>query len=108
MYAGPVYVYATGSKQHLYVSDPKLLKELKLQNYMDLGVPRYLSKPFQPLIGDSIIRANGQDFAYQKKVIAPEFFLNKVKVICSQSILIPYPIVYNYVRISLSLITCYI
>lgn len=102
MYAGPVYVYATGSKQHLYVSDPKLLKELKLQNYMDLGVPRYLSKPFQPLIGDSIIRANGQDFAYQKKVIAPEFFLNKVKVICSQSILIPYPIVYNYVRISLS------
>ncbi|PQQ09441.1 cytochrome P450 714A1-like [Prunus yedoensis var. nudiflora] len=76
---GPVYVYATGSKQHLYVSDPKLLKELKLQNYMDLGVPRYLSKPLQPLIGDSIIRANGQDFAYQKKVIAPEFFLNKVK-----------------------------
>ncbi|BFG36649.1 hypothetical protein CerSpe_229240 [Prunus speciosa] len=76
---GPVYVYATGSKQHLYVSDPKLLKELKLQNYMDLGVPRYLSKPLQPLIGDSIIRANGQDFAYQNKVIAPEFFLNKVK-----------------------------
>lgn len=95
-------MYATGSKQHLYVSDPKLLKELKLQNYMDLGVPRYLSKPLQPLIGDSIIRANGQDFAYQKKVIAPEFFLNKVKVIYSQSILITYPIVYNYLRVYLS------
>nr|XP_028957184.1 cytochrome P450 714A1-like [Malus domestica] len=76
---GPVYMYSTGSKQHMYVSDPKLLKELKLQNYMDLGVPKYLSKPLLPLIGNSIIRANGQDFAYQKKLIAPEFFLNKVK-----------------------------
>lgn len=68
----------------MYVSDPKLLKELKLQNYMDLGVPKYLSKPLLPLIGNSIIRANGQDFAYQKKLIAPEFFLNKVKVIYTQ------------------------
>lgn len=77
-------MYSMGSKQHMYVSDPKLLKELKLQTYMELGTPKYLRKPLLPLIGNSIIRANGQDFAYQKKLIAPEFVLNKVKVIYTE------------------------
>ncbi|PQQ09439.1 cytochrome P450 714A1 [Prunus yedoensis var. nudiflora] len=76
---GQVYMYSTGSKQHLYVSDPKLLRELKLHNSLDLGRPTYLSKPMQPLLGDSVIRANGEEWAYQKKLIAPEFFLDKVK-----------------------------
>ncbi|CAL9003080.1 unnamed protein product [Prunus brigantina] len=76
---GQVYMYSTGSKQHLYVSDPKLLRELKLHNSLDLGRPTYLSKPMQPLLGDSVIRANGEEWAYQKKIIAPEFFLDKVK-----------------------------
>lgn len=80
IYAGQVYMYSTGSKQHLYVGDPKLLRELKLHNSLDLGRPTYLSKPMQPLLGDSVIRANGEEWAYQKKIIAPEFFLDKVKV----------------------------
>lgn len=75
-----MYTYSTGTNQHLYVSDPNLLRELKLQNTLDLGKPTYLGKPLQPLLGDGIIRSNGQHWASQKKVIAPEFFLNKVKV----------------------------
>lgn len=75
-----MYMYSTGTNQHLYVSDPNLLRELKLLNTLDLGKPTYLGKPLQPLLGDGIIRSNGQHWANQKKIIAPEFFLNKVKV----------------------------
>lgn len=73
-------MYSTGSKQHLYVSDPKLLRELKLHNSLGLGRPTYLSKAMQPLLGNGLIRANGHEWAYQRKLIAPEFFLDKVKV----------------------------
>ncbi|KAK4582118.1 hypothetical protein RGQ29_025332 [Quercus rubra] len=76
---GPVYMYSTGSKQHMYVSEPELLKELGLIKSLDLGRPSYLAGAFQPLLGDGIIRANGSNWAYQRKLIAPEFFLNKVK-----------------------------
>lgn len=79
-YAGSVYMYSTGSKQHMYVSDPKLIRELKLHNSLDLGRPTYLSKSMQPLLGNGVIRANGHEWAYQKKLIAPEFYLDKVKV----------------------------
>ncbi|KAK7837283.1 cytochrome p450 714a1 [Quercus suber] len=76
---GPVYMYSTGSKQHMYVSEPELLRELGLIKSLDLGRPSYLAGAFQPLLGDGIIRANGNNWAYQRKLIAPEFFLNKVK-----------------------------
>ncbi|XP_061988862.1 cytochrome P450 714A1-like [Rosa rugosa] len=75
---GPIYMYSTGSKQHLYVSDPNLLRGIKQHNTLDLGKPTYLGKPLQPLLGDGIVRSNGQHWANQKKIIAPEFFLNKV------------------------------
>ncbi|KAK9927635.1 hypothetical protein M0R45_024811 [Rubus argutus] len=76
---GPKYMYSAGTNQHLYVSDANLLRELKLLNTLDLGKPTYLGRPLQPLLGDGIIRSNGQHWANQKKIIAPEFFLNKVK-----------------------------
>ena len=79
--AGPVYMYSTGSKQHLYVSRPDILRELSLHMSLDLGKPSYLSETFQPLLGDGIIKANGNNWIYQRKLIAPEFFINKVKVI---------------------------
>uniref|UniRef100_A0A7N2M583 Cytochrome P450 714A1 n=1 Tax=Quercus lobata TaxID=97700 RepID=A0A7N2M583_QUELO len=76
---GPVYMYSTGSKQHLYVSQPDLLRELSQHKSLDLGKPSYLSETFQPLLGDGIIKANGNNWVYQRKLIAPEFFINKVK-----------------------------
>ncbi|KAM3737959.1 hypothetical protein ACB098_09G096200 [Castanea mollissima] len=76
---GPVYMYSTGSKQHLYVSQPDLLRELSLHKSLDLGKPSYLSETFHPLLGDGIIKANGNNWVYQRKLIAPEFFINKVK-----------------------------
>uniref|UniRef100_A0A7N2R7Y3 Cytochrome P450 n=1 Tax=Quercus lobata TaxID=97700 RepID=A0A7N2R7Y3_QUELO len=81
--ASPVYMYSTGSKPHLYVSDPELLRELRLKslnNSLDLARSSYWGRPFQPLVSDGIIGTNRGNWAYQRKLIAPEFFLNKVKI----------------------------
>lgn len=77
---GQIYTYTTGNKQHVYVSQPELMKELNLNKSLDLGRPSYLSKSFEPLLGsDGILRANGQNWAHQRKIIAPEFFMDKIK-----------------------------
>ncbi|PRQ42642.1 putative cytochrome P450 [Rosa chinensis] len=41
---GPVYMYSTGSQQHLVVSYPQLIRELRSHNSMDLGRPTYMNK----------------------------------------------------------------
>ncbi|KAJ9185524.1 hypothetical protein P3X46_005151 [Hevea brasiliensis] len=76
---GSIYMYSTGNKQHLYIGQPELLKELNLHKSLDLGKPTYLSKSMESMLGDGIIRANGPYWAYQRKLIAPEFFLHKAK-----------------------------
>ncbi|KAK9290490.1 hypothetical protein L1049_008660 [Liquidambar formosana] len=76
---GQMYMYSTGNKQHLYVSQPQFVKELNLHKSLDFGRPSYLTRATEPMLGDGIIKANGQHWAYQRKLIAPEFFLDKVK-----------------------------
>ncbi|XP_050382859.1 cytochrome P450 714A1-like [Argentina anserina] len=76
---GSIFMYSTGINQHLYVSDPKLVMEIKQNNSLDLGKPTYLGKSLQPLLGDGLLRTNGKYWAVQRKLLAPEFFLSKVK-----------------------------
>lgn len=78
--AGQLYVYSTGNKVHLYVEQPDLLRELNLHKSLDLGKPSYMSKALEPMLGKGIIHANGHYWAFQRKLIAPEFFLSKLKV----------------------------
>nr|AYM55676.1 cytochrome P450 [Croton stellatopilosus] len=76
---GPVYTYSTGFKQHLYITDPEFVKEMNLCKTLDLGKPPYVTKRFAPLFGNGIIRSNGHFWALQRKIVAPEFFMVKVK-----------------------------
>ncbi|KAJ4832521.1 hypothetical protein Tsubulata_000077 [Turnera subulata] len=76
---GPLYMYSTGNKQHLYVGRPDLIKELNHQKSLDLGRPTYLVKATEPMLGDGILKANGLYWAHQRNVIAPEFFIHRVK-----------------------------
>lgn len=76
---GRIYMFSTGTLQHLLVNEAELIKELKLHKSLDLGKPSYLSRAQEPLLGNGIIKANGQHWSFQKKLIAPEFFLHKVK-----------------------------
>ncbi|KAI5445396.1 hypothetical protein KIW84_013580 [Lathyrus oleraceus] len=74
-----VYLYSTGLKQHLYVGKPELIKDINLHTSLDLGRPSYLSKPLMPMLGNGILRANGQLWSFQRNLIVPEFFMSKIK-----------------------------
>ncbi|KAA8550479.1 hypothetical protein F0562_002163 [Nyssa sinensis] len=76
---GPTYMYATGNVQNLYVTDPDLIKEICLFKSWDMGKPQYLIAQLKPLFGFGVSRANGQIWAHQRKIIAPQFFIDKLK-----------------------------
>ncbi|XVF24276.1 hypothetical protein REPUB_Repub13aG0113600 [Reevesia pubescens] len=77
---GPIYTYSTGTRQHLYVNQPELVKEMNQFISLDLGKPSYITKRLAPMLGNGILRSNGLVWAQQRKIIAPEFFMDKVKV----------------------------
>lgn len=73
-------MYSTGVIQHVSVSDVEMVKELSLTS-LSLGQPAYkLSKDRKPLLGQGILSSNGPIWSHQRKIIAPEFYSDKVKV----------------------------
>lgn len=76
---GPLFVYATGNIQILCVTKPDMVKEISLCTSLNLGKPTYLSKDRGPLLGRGILTSNGPYWAHQRKIIAPELYLDKVK-----------------------------
>lgn len=77
---GCIYTYSTGNKQHLYVNHAELVKEMNQNNSLELGKPSYVTKRLSPMLGNGLLRSNGHLWAHQRKIIAPEFFMDKVKV----------------------------
>lgn len=78
--AGPMYLFSSGSIQWLLVSDIEMVKEILMNTSLDLGKPSYLSKDMGPLLGEGILSSSGTIWAHQRKIIAPELYLDKVKV----------------------------
>ncbi|XP_047172016.1 cytochrome P450 714A1-like [Vigna umbellata] len=76
---GLLYTYSTGLKQHLYVNQPDLIKELNHCITLVLGKPGYLTNKLAPMLGNGVLRANGNSWAQQRKLVAAEFFMDKVK-----------------------------
>ncbi|KAJ4850021.1 hypothetical protein Tsubulata_014056, partial [Turnera subulata] len=74
---GSVYTYSTGLRQHLYVNEPELVKEMNQNISLDLGKPPYLTKRLAPMLGNGILRSNGLIWAQQRKIVAPEFYMDK-------------------------------
>lgn len=74
-------MYSTGSIQILCITDPEIAKEVGLHTSLNLGKPSYLSKDRGPLLGQGILTSSGPYWAHQRKIISPEFYLDKVKVI---------------------------
>ncbi|KAF8009814.1 hypothetical protein BT93_J0722 [Corymbia citriodora subsp. variegata] len=75
---GLMYTYSNGMRQHLYINQAELVKEMN-QCVTLLGKPSYVSKRLKPMLGNGIIRSNGHFWSQQRKIIAPEFFMEKVK-----------------------------
>ncbi|KFK27760.1 hypothetical protein AALP_AA8G425600 [Arabis alpina] len=76
---GRVYTYSTGMKQHLYMNHPEMVKELNLANTLNLGKVSYVTKRLKSILGRGVITSNGPHWAHQRRIIAPEFFLDKAK-----------------------------
>ncbi|XP_047047928.1 cytochrome P450 714C2-like [Lolium rigidum] len=76
---GSIYFYATGSIQVLNVTDSDMVKALANYKALDLGKPSFLQKERGALLGMGILTANGELWVHQRKVIAAEFFMDKVK-----------------------------
>lgn len=77
---GPTFVYSTGAIQIICITDEEMVKEMNLHTSLNLGKPSYLSTERGPLLGRGILSSNGPYWAHQRKIIAPEFYLERVKV----------------------------
>ncbi|KAF8719446.1 hypothetical protein HU200_024163 [Digitaria exilis] len=77
--AGETYLYWLRRRPALYVSDPELIREIGRCVSLDMGKPTYLQKGQEPLFGRGVLKANGADWHRQRKLIAPEFYMAKVK-----------------------------
>ena len=79
MHAGPVFTYSMGNVVFLHVSRADVVRDINLCVSLDLGKSSYLKATHEPLFGRGILKSNGEAWAHQRKIIAPEFFLDKVK-----------------------------
>ena len=80
MVAGPVFLFSFGSIQLLRLTDTEIVKEISLCTSLSLGKPPYLVKYRGALVGQGIVSSSGPIWAHQRKIIAPEFYIDKVKV----------------------------
>ncbi|KAJ1415455.1 Cytochrome P450 [Sesbania bispinosa] len=78
-YLGPLYLFSTGNIQWLMVADIEIVKEMIMNTSLVLGKPSYHSKDLGPLLGRGILSSSGLIWAHQRKIIAPELYLDKVK-----------------------------
>ncbi|CAL0319599.1 unnamed protein product [Lupinus luteus] len=97
---GLLYTYSTGMKQHLYVNQPELVRELNQCITLDLGKPTYITNKLAPLLGNGILRANGLSWAHQRKLVSAEFFMDKVKGMVGLMIESAQPLLKKWEQIS--------
>lgn len=77
---GAVFAYKMGRVVMVHVSEAEVVREICLCVSLELGKGTYLKKTHEPLFGQGILKSNGLAWAHQRKLIAPQFFHDKVKV----------------------------
>ncbi|KAI6669251.1 hypothetical protein NL676_004136 [Syzygium grande] len=76
---GNVFMFSMGNIQTLYLNDAEAVREISTCTSMDFGKPSYQLKMMDPLLGQGIANSNGAKWAQQRKILAPEFYVDKVK-----------------------------
>lgn len=103
--AGDMFRIALGNTQILLVNRYDVLKEITTCTSLDFGKPSYLVKDRGAILGNGIITSNGHYWAHQRKIIAPQLYMDKVKACmlncfvfseicidpCSKKLLYPFP-----------------
>jgi hypothetical protein len=79
-------VFSLSNIQILHMNDPEVVREISICTSLDFGKPSFQSKAVAPLLGQGILTSNGATWAHQRKILAPELYMEKVKVyICFKS-----------------------
>lgn len=73
-------MFSLGNIQILHMNHPDAVKEISICTSLDLGKPSYQVKERGPLLGQGILTSNGAIWAHQRKILAPEFYMENVKV----------------------------
>ncbi|KAF8656553.1 hypothetical protein HU200_060612 [Digitaria exilis] len=77
---GPMFTYTIGNMVFLHASRADVVRDLGLcVSPLDLGKSSYMKVTHRPLFGDGILKSSGDAWAYQRRLIAPEFFPDKVR-----------------------------
>lgn len=73
-------MFSLGNTQILLVTQPDVVKEITTCTSLDLGKPSYQFRERGALLGQGILTSNGAVWAHQRKILAPELYMEKVKV----------------------------
>lgn len=73
-------MFSLGNTQILYVDQPDMVREIATCTSLELGKPSYQQGNLGPLLGQGILTSNGTVWAHQRKILAPELYMEKVKV----------------------------
>ncbi|KAI8574139.1 hypothetical protein RHMOL_Rhmol01G0331300 [Rhododendron molle] len=76
---GQVFMFSLGNIQILHVNQPDMVREITTCTSLDLGKPSYQQKERGALLGQGILTSNGTIWAHQRKILAPELYMEKVK-----------------------------
>ncbi|WCJ34906.1 Cytochrome P450 714C2 [Euphorbia peplus] len=76
---GPSFVFSLGNLQVLYVNEPEMVKEITTCTCLDFGKPTYQQRDRGPLLGQGILTSNGTVWSHQRKILAPQLYMDKVK-----------------------------
>ncbi|GFZ01784.1 cytochrome P450, family 714, subfamily A, polypeptide 1 [Actinidia rufa] len=76
---GKLFTFSLGNKQILHVNRADIVKEITRVTSLNFGRPSYHRKELGPLFGEGILTSNGPLWQYQKKILAPELHMDKVK-----------------------------
>ncbi|XP_070034035.1 cytochrome P450 714C2-like [Nicotiana tomentosiformis] len=76
---GDVFMFSLGNTLIMHVTQPEMVREITTCTSLDLGKPTYQAKERGSLLGNGIVTSNGPFWAHQRKILAPELYLEKVK-----------------------------
>ncbi|XVE99239.1 hypothetical protein REPUB_Repub03eG0180600 [Reevesia pubescens] len=76
---GSTFHFSIANKQILLTNHPDVVKEISINTSFDLGRSTIQRKWLDPMLGQGIINSSGDIWAHQRKIIAPEFYKDKVK-----------------------------
>jgi len=100
-------MFSLGTTQILCVNQPDIVREVTVCTSLDLGKPAYQLKQLGPLVGQGILTSNGTKWVRQRKIIAPELYMEKVKVYIRFSFCLIYSYGY-FISLTLNLKELYL